>query len=58
VRPTPLGTPLGESVGVSCYYPDGQHKTLEGCLMSLANELDVACTKAWWVQGELITADL
>lgn len=54
VRPTPLGSPLGESIGVFCYFPDGRHVTLEGSLMNLIASLDVECTRQWWHQGRLI----
>jgi hypothetical protein len=57
VRPTPLGVPLGESIGVFCYFPDGQSKTFEGALMRLIVALDTECTRQWWVQGRLL-ADL
>lgn len=53
VRSTPLGMPMGESVGVFCYYPDGQHRTFEGALMQLLAALDRECTLKWWHQGKL-----
>ena len=57
VRPTPLGTPIGESVGVYLYFPDGRSGSFEAFLMRLFQALDVACTQKWWHQGKLIEVD-